>query len=229
MIGLSKKTSDESISLISLSEKHSNIAEQYRTIRSNIRFSSVDKPLKTMVITSPGPNEGKSTTAANMAIIFANSGKKVLLVDADLRKPSIAKEFNIPNAKGVSNYLIDTDSPMDQLIYQLSIDGLWVMPSGPIPPNPSELLSSKRMEELIQRLSEQFDLIIFDMPPIVTVADAQIVAAHTDGALLVIRENKTNKQKAIRAKQLLEIAKIRVIGVIYNGVSKNEASEYYYY
>lgn len=229
VVVMKKEQSRGRVSLVALSEKYSNVAEQYRAIRSNIRFSSVDRPLKSMVVTSAGPGEGKSTTAANLAIIFANSGKRVLLVDADLRKPSVADSFQIPNAKGLSNLLIDSDVTHENLVYQMSVDNLWIMPSGPKPPNPSELLGSQRMIEVIEKLTNCFDLVIFDMPPVVTVTDAQIVAAKVDGTLFVVRERKTNKQMAQKAKKLLMMANANVLGVVYNATSAKDQKDYYYY
>jgi capsular exopolysaccharide synthesis family protein len=152
----------------------------------------------------------------------------VLLVDADLRKPSVADSFQILNAKGLSNLLIDSDVTHENLVYQMSVDNLWIMPSGPKPPNPSELLGSQRMIEVIEKLTNCFDLVIFDMPPVVTVTDAQIVAAKVDGTLFVVRERKTNKQMAQKAKKLLMMANANVLGVVYNATSAKDQKDYYY-
>lgn len=224
-----KKSKVEPVSLVSIADQNSTVTEQYRTIRSNIQFTSVDKELRTMVITSSGPSEGKSTTAANLAVVFANSGKRVLLVDADLRKPTVALTFQIPNARGLSNLLGDRESDSKDYAQKTSIENLWVMPSGPKPPNPSEMLGSKRMEEVITELTQEFDLIIFDMPPVATVTDAQILAAKTDGTLLVVRERQTKKQNLIKAYDLLKIAKANILGVVYNAAKKGDDSSYYYY
>lgn len=224
-----KKSKVEPVSLIAIADQNSTITEQYRTIRSNIQFTSVDKELRTMVVTSSGPSEGKSTTAANLAVVFANSGKRVLLVDADLRKPTVALTFQIPNARGLSNLLGDRESDSKDYAQKTSIENLWVMPSGPKPPNPSEMLGSKRMEEVITELTQEFDLIIFDMPPVATVTDAQILAAKTDGTLLVVRERQTKKQNLIKAYDLLKIAKANILGVVYNAAKKGDDSSYYYY
>ncbi|GFH41875.1 tyrosine protein kinase [Lactococcus hodotermopsidis] len=215
--------------LVALSEHDSIAAEQYRTIRSNIRFSFVDSPLQSLVVTSAGPSEGKSTTAANLAIVFANAGKRVLLVDGDLRRPTVAMTFDLPNVIGLSSLLIDQSRSYDDLIYKMSIDNLWILPSGPKPPNPSELLASNRMETIINELSDVFDLVIFDMPPVVNVSDAQIVAARVDGTIFVVRERKTPKKQALKAQELLKLAKANIVGVVYNGVSKNDKFDYYYY
>lgn len=224
-----KKSKVEPVSLVAIADQNSTITEQYRTIRSNIQFTSVDKELQTMVVTSSGPSEGKSTTSANLAVVFANSGKRVLLVDADLRKPTVALTFQIPNVRGLSNLLGDRTAGSKDYAQTTIIDNLWVMPSGPKPPNPSEMLGSKRMEEVIMELSQEFDLIIFDMPPVATVTDAQILAAKTDGTLLVVRERQTKKQNLVKAYDLLRIAKANILGVVYNAAKKADDSSYYYY
>ena len=224
-----KKSKVEPVSLVAIADQNSTITEQYRTIRSNIQFTSVDKELQTMVVTSSGPSEGKSTTSANLAVVFANSGKRVLLVDADLRKPTVALTFQIPNVRGLSNLLGDRTADSKDYAQTTITDNLWVMPSGPKPPNPSEMLGSKRMEEVIAELTQEFDLIIFDMPPVATVTDAQILAAKTDGTLLVVRERQTKKQNLVKAYDLLRIAKANILGVVYNAAKKADDSSYYYY
>ncbi|WP_312500020.1 CpsD/CapB family tyrosine-protein kinase, partial [Enterococcus sp.] len=224
-----KNTNLSPVSLMTVANTNSVIAEQLRTIRSNINFSSVDKELQSMVITSAGAGEGKSTTSANLAVVFANSGKRVLLVDADLRKPTVALTFRLPNHRGLSTLIADREGQFEQHIQESGVENLSILTSGPIPPNPSELLQSQRMTDLIPELTTQFDLVIFDMPPIGVVTDAQILASKTDGTLLVVRERKTTKQGLIKAKKLLTLANAHLIGVVYNGVKKGNADNYYYY
>ncbi|THE11116.1 polysaccharide biosynthesis tyrosine autokinase [Enterococcus hirae] len=226
---MKKKNTILPVSLLSITDKNAMVSEQYRTIRSNIQFASVDQELKTMVVTSSGPGEGKSTTAANLAVVFANSGKRVLIVDADLRKPSVALTFQLPNVNGLSNYIGDRGGQAENYYSPSAVENLWVMTSGPKPPNPSEMLDSKRMEEIIAELAAKFDLVIFDLPPIATVTDAQILAAKTDGTLLVVRERKTIKHELLKAKELLTIAQARILGVVYNGAKANADVNYYYY
>jgi capsular exopolysaccharide synthesis family protein len=223
-----KKQTTKAVSLITLADRTSPISEQYRTIRTNIQFAMVDRELKTLVVTSSGPSEGKSTTSANLAIVFANSGKRILLVDADMRKPTVAKTFSIDNSRGISTLLGNRETSLKQVIRASGIDNLSLMTSGPKPPNPSELLESNRMTELIQKLKEQYDLVIFDMPPVVAVTDAQIVAAKTDGTIMVIRENVSKKDSLLKAKNLLEMVDANILGVVYNG-SKNIVDQGYYY
>lgn len=240
-----KKQTVAPVDLIAAINPFSTTAEQYRKIRTNIEFSSAEKKIKSLVITSSGPSEGKSTTAANLAIVFANTGSRVLLVDADLRKPSVALSFKIPNVNGLSNYLTEGNSvsgsftsesmymtqgssAIDNRLIETNTENLYLMPSGPTPPNPSELLRSQRMQELVKILEDSFDLVIFDMPPVVTVTDAQILSAYVDGTILVIRERATKKQAIIEAKKLLDMVQAKIIGVIYNGKKQGEDSYYYY-
>lgn len=223
----SQKTA--AVSLISLLDSRSTIAEQYRTVRTNIQFAaSSDHPVKSIVITSSGPSEGKSLTAANLAIVFAKSGKKTLLLDGDMRKSTVWKTFRLSNQKGLSTLLVSPDDIAD-LIQKTTIDNLSVLTSGPQPPNPSELLSSTCEEVIMDQLTRLFDVIIVDMPPVVTVTDAQIVASKADGTILVAREGVSEKAALLKAKQLLEIAHARILGVVYNGVDSANDAGYYYY
>lgn len=223
----SRKTA--AVSLISLLNSRSTIAEQYRTIRTNIQFAaSSDHPVKSIVITSSGPLEGKSLTAANLAIVFAKSGKKTLLLDGDMRRPTVWKTFRLNNQKGLSTLLVSPDDIADS-IQKTTIANLSVLTSGPQPPNPSELLGSTREDVIMDQLTRLFDIIIVDMPPVVTVTDAQIVASKADGTILVAREDVSEKAALLKAKQLLEIAHARILGVVYNAIDSAKDEGYYYY
>ena len=172
-----KTTQNHAVSLITLTNPSSPIAEQYRTIRTNIQFSSAaGQQIKTIVVTSSGPGEGKSTTAANIAVVFAKSGQRVLLVDADLRKPVIHKTFQLDNASGLSTVLSSSES-LAESIQRTPVENLSILPSGPKPPNPSEMLSSPRMDQILAEARQLFDVVIFDMPPVVAVTDAQIMSS----------------------------------------------------
>ncbi|EOI00171.1 capsular exopolysaccharide family protein [Enterococcus haemoperoxidus ATCC BAA-382] len=223
-----KKQKTRAVSLITLADKSSPISEQFRTIRTNIQYAMVDRDLKTLVITSSGPSEGKSTTSANLAVVFANSGKRVLLVDADMRKPTVAKTFSLDNTRGLSTLLGSREIALHQVVQSSGVDNLFLMTSGPKPPNPSELLDSRRMGELLQELKQQYDLIIFDMPPVVAVTDAQIVSSKSDGTIIVVRENVSKRDSLLKAKNLLEMVDANILGVVYNG-SKNISDQGYYY
>ena len=224
-----KGTQTHAVSLITLVDPSSPISEQYRTIRTNIQFaSSADQQIKTLVVTSSGPGEGKSTTSANLAVIFAKSGQRVLLVDADMRKPTVHKTFNLLNNVGVSTVL-STSTNLAEAAQQTVIDNLSILPSGPKPPNPSELLGSSRMNQVMAEAKKLYDIVIFDMPPVVAVTDAQIMASKADGTILVVRENVSRKEPLTKAKELLNMVQARVLGVVYNGAENNKDSGYYYY
>lgn len=223
-----KATQTHAVSLITLTNPSSPIAEQYRTIRTNIQFASAaGQQIKTIVVTSSGPGEGKSTTAANIAVVFAKSGQRVLLVDADLRKPVVYKTFQLNNASGLSTALSSSGSVADE-IQRTPVENLSILPSGPKPPNPSELLSSPRMDQILAEARQLFDVVIFDMPPVVAVTDAQIMSSKTDGTLLVVRENTSRKESLNKAKKLLEMVQARVLGVVYNGAEHSKYAGYYY-
>lgn len=224
-----KVTQTHAVSLITLVDPSSPIAEQYRTIRTNIQFaSSADRQIQTLVITSSGPGEGKSTTSANLAVVFAKSGQRVLLVDADLRKPTVYKTFNLNNASGLSTVL-STSTSILEAAQKTIIDNLSVLTSGPKPPNPSELLGSARMNQVIEEAKNLYDVVIFDMPPVVAVTDAQIMASKADGTIVVVRENVSRKESLSKAKELLSMVQARVLGVVYNGAEYSKDSGYYYY
>lgn len=219
----------QAVSLITLADRTSPVSEQYRTIRTNIQFSMIDKELKTLVITSSGPGEGKSTTSANLAVVFANSGVRTLLVDADLRNPTVAKTFALNNQHGLSNLLSERDSSVSDMVQASGIENLTILSSGPKPQNPSEMLGSVRMHKVIQDMRDAYDLVIFDMPPVVAVTDAQVVASQVDGTVMVIREGISNKNALLKAKSLLEMVSANVLGVVYNGSTRNVDQGYYYY
>ena len=216
------------ISLIAYADQTSPVTEQYRTIRTNVHFSMVDQNLRSLVVTSSGPGEGKSTTSANLAVIFASSGIRVLLVDADMRKSTVHKTFNLPNMRGLSSFLRNRTLSLDEVVELTSIENLTVLTSGPKPANPAELLGSKRMDQVMDEIIQSYDLVIFDMPPIVSVTDAQILAGRADGTILVVRDKVSLKQSLLRAKALLENVNANVLGVVYNGVDRNHDSGYYY-
>jgi len=207
----------------------SPISEQYRTIRTNIQFSSVDEEVKSLMVTSAGPGDGKSTTTANLAVVFAQQGKRVLLVDADLRKPTVHYTFNLTNTFGLTSVL-SKQASLENAVNKTDIDNLFVLTSGPIPPNPAELLGSKAMEQFFDdALNKVFDLILFDTPPLLAVTDAQILSNKCDGTVLVVSSGKTEKEQVIKAKELLDAAQSRLLGVVLNNKKIENNSYYYYY
>lgn len=213
--------------LIVHEQAKSPIAEAYRSLRTNIQFSKADGEIKTLMFTSAGPGEGKSTTAANTAVALAQSGKKVLLVDCDLRKPVMHRIFGVKRM-GLTNILVEESDPVE-LIQNTEIDNLRVLVSGPIPPNPSELLGSQRMRELLEKLKQETDYLILDAPPVIAVTDASVLASKVDGIVLVLRAGLNRPEMAQQAKELLVKAKGTILGVILNRVEIEAEHQYYYY
>lgn len=216
-------------SLITVVKPSSVISEEFRTLRTNIQFSMVDKKFATLMFTSASPGEGKTTVASNVAVVFASQGKKVLLIDADMRNPSVHKLFNLLNYKGLTNLLTEDKASIQDIVHQTEINNLSVLTCGVIPPNPSELLASNRMNQLMERLKEHFDLILFDLPPILAVTDAQIMANKTDGTIFVIRNGVAEKNNLYKAKELLEHVHANVMGVVYNDKKRSTDAAYHYY
>ena len=202
--------------------------EAYRMLRTNIRFTSVDKPLRTLLVTSSKPAEGKSSISANLAVAMAQEGQRVILVDADLRKPVQNKIFNIARNTGLTTALVERESAVEQYLQETPVEGLRLLPSGPIPPNPSELLGSQRMRDILSQLQEQADIVLIDSPPLLAVADTSLLASVTSGVLLVLRSNKSNLGATQAALEQLVSVKANIIGTVLNDVDTS-ASGYYYY
>lgn len=213
--------------LIVQEQAKSPIAEAYRTLRTNIQFSKVDGDLRVILFTSSGPGEGKSTTTANTAVALAQSGKKVILMDCDLRKPVQHKIFAKRN-KGVTNILVDELEPLE-LLQETEVDNLFLIPSGPIPPNPSELLGTIFMQQMIACLKENCDYLIIDAPPVVAVTDASVLASKVDGIILVVNAGTNRPEMVQKAKELLLKAQGHILGVVLNRVEIEEEHAYYYY
>jgi len=214
--------------LITAIAPKSPISEQYRTIRTNIQFSSVDEEVRAIMVTSSGPAEGKSTTVANLAVTFAQQGKKVLLVDSDLRKPTVHHTFGVDNLFGFTNVLTKQRT-LEKTIVETDEPNLYVLTSGPIPPNPAELLSSKSMEQFIADVKQEFDYVLFDTPPLLAVADPQILANQVDGTILVVFSERTEIEQAKKAKELLANAQSKLLGVVLNHKEVKSGDYYYYY
>lgn len=221
---------DYSSKLVTVTQPRSPTSEAYRMLRTNLQFSEVDRPLQTLMITSANPEEGKSLTAANVAVVLAQAGRRVTLIDADLRRPTQHQIFKLNNARGLTTILLDTNVTLPDVVQNTTIENLKVMPSGPIPPNPSELLGSKRMGYLINALQKQSDVVIFDSPPVLAVADAGVLATRLDGVLLVVDAGHTRRPLARRAREALTAVNAHVLGVMLNRVdAKAKGYGYYYY
>ncbi|AGK95903.1 CpsD/CapB family tyrosine-protein kinase [Clostridium pasteurianum] len=205
----------------------SPISEAYRTLRTNIQFSSFDNNLDTILVTSSGPSEGKSVTASNLAVAMSEIGKKVLIIDCDLRKPSIHKKFNVSNNKGLSNLLIG-QSEFDEVVQKYT-ENLYVLTSGTVPPNPSEMLESNKMKSFLEEAESKFDFVLIDTPPVIAVADAQILSTMVKGVLLVIASGEAEIAGVKKAKELLDQVKANIIGVVLNKENINSGKKYGYY
>jgi capsular exopolysaccharide synthesis family protein len=202
--------------LISYFKPKSRLAESYRGVRTALYFSTQGDGHKVIQVTSPNPGDGKSTLAANLAVSIARSGKSVLLIDADLRKPTVEKSFGVSNKVGLASVINGEMEPRD-VIQRTAVPHLYVLPSGPIPSNPAELLTSPRFPELLESVRERFDFILLDTPPLLAVTDPAVVAPRVDGVIMVIRITKKGRPDAERCKEILNTLDAKVIGVVVNG------------
>lgn len=214
------------MSLITLTDPRSPASEAYRTLRTNLSFYSLDHPLRTLVVTSPGPNEGKSTTVANLAVTMAQSGRRTILVDCDLRRPKLHELFNLSISPGLTNLVLGEVS--EPPLQPTPVEDLWLLSSGPTPPNPADLLGTSKLDQLIEALMKKADMILFDVPPVMAAADATILGAKTDGVLLIIQAGKTRRDQSERARELLERAKVRLVGVALTNAPKDSLMGEYY-
>ncbi|CAA7603170.1 CobQ/CobB/MinD/ParA nucleotide binding domain protein [Acididesulfobacillus acetoxydans] len=215
-------------SLITARKPKSPISEAYRTLRTNVQFTAVDGEVKKILVTSAGPGEGKSATAANLAVSMAEAGQRVLIIDGDLRNPTQHKLFGLSNLEGLSTALVQ-EKAIRELIRETKFTGLTVLSSGPIPPNPAELLNSKRMKRFLEEAAEEFDTILIDTPPVIAVADASILAQSVDGVILVLASGEVNREYALRAKEQLEKVGAKLLGAVLNKVEMKTREHYYYY
>lgn len=213
--------------LIVEKEPKSIASESYRTLRTNIEYSSFDKKYSVIVITSSEQGEGKSTTAGNLALCMAQGEKKVILIDCDLRKPSLHRKFKISNLLGLSDVIIGKTN-LATAMHRYN-DNLVLLTSGKTPPNPSEMLSSKTMANLLESLKETFDYIILDTPPVQAVTDSQILSTKADGTILVVKSEKTKRESVENSINLLKKVNANIIGTVLNGVKIGRNNHYYYY
>jgi non-specific protein-tyrosine kinase len=212
---------------VSLVQPRSPIAEAYRTLRTSIQFSSLDNPIRTLLVTSASPGDGKSTTLANLAIVTAEAGYRVIAVDCDLRRPTLHRIFGLSNERGLTSVILD-EHLAEFPLQETGVQGLQLLASGPLPPNPSELLGSQRMARVIAQLKEMADLVLFDSPPVVVVTDAAVLAARLDGVVLVVSAGRTRRDMARRAKAQIEKVNARLLGVVLNNVRVDGEMVKYY-
>lgn len=207
----------------------SPVSEAFRTLRTNIQFTSIDKDIKTISITSTGASEGKSTTSGNLALTVAKNGKKVLLIDADLRRSRVHEIFELPNFKGLTNVLVG-ESNADEVINAVKEqENLYIMTGGVKPPNPSELLASEKMKDLLEQLKTKFDFIIVDTPPVGMVTDGALIASIVDGTIFVCASGETEIKSALYTKNLLQNVNANILGVVLNKVPIHQGGYYKYH
>jgi non-specific protein-tyrosine kinase len=211
--------------LVTIRDPRSPAAEAYRTLRTNIQFASLDHPLRTLLATSSAPDEGKSTTIANIAVTIAQSERRVLLVDCDLRRPTLHTMFGLPNEVGLTSLMLDESGRIP--VQKTDIPGLLVLTSGPLPPRPADILGSRRMEAVIAQLREHADMVLFDTPPVNAVTDAAVLATKVDGVLLVFRAGTTKRDRARDARRQLEKVNANIVGVVLTDVKGEDRYGYY--
>lgn len=219
----------EGLNLIAHNDLKNPATEAYRVIRTSIQFAQAGKELKTLAVTSCMPNEGKSITVANLAVVLTQAGKSVLLLDCDMRNPTVHKNFNLSNKVGLSS-CISMGTALSDAVQKTSIEGLYALTGGVIPPNPSELLGSEQMKNVLQRAKEQYDYVLIDTPPVMPVTDALIVSRFVDGMILVIASAEVKVEMARDVKNQLVNAGANILGVVLNKVrSEHHGYGYYYY
>jgi capsular exopolysaccharide synthesis family protein len=213
--------------LITLTDPRSPAAEAYRTLRTNLTFAGLNHPIETLVVTSPAPGEGKSVAAANLAVTMVQGEHRTILVDADLRRPVLHEIFGVSNERGLTTMFVDPQARANPPLVEVGVENLWLLPSGPLPPNPADLLGSRRMEEIIAVLRSRADILLFDAPPVIAVTDAAVLGMKVDGVLLVVAAGRTRREHARQARELLERAHVRVVGAVLTDVPTAMARRYY--
>ena len=205
----------EKANLITLSDPGSPAAEAYRALRMNLAFTSLDKPLEALVVSSPAPNATKSHVAANLAVVMAQSGRRVVLVDADLRRPHLHQLFGAPQEPGITTFMLNRDGTEPLSLVETGVAGLQLLASGALPPNPADILGSMKMKQLLEQLKAQADVVILDAPPVTVAVDASVLATQTDGLLLVVQAGRTRRDRIQQSKELLERFRVRLLGAVF--------------
>ncbi len=215
--------------LIALTEIRSPLVEAYRVLRTNVQFSLVGNPSSTMLVTSANPEEGKSTTLANLGVVLAQAGKRVIVADTDLRRPTLHDFFQVPQEPGLTDLLLEEDGRVADYLKDTKVEGLRLLPCGPLPPNPSELLSSARTQEIVDTLKKEADVVLLDSPPVLAVTDATVLSTKVGGVLLVVDAGTTRSEAAVQAKEALSQVGARMLGVVLNRQKHGKGGYYYYY
>jgi len=211
--------------LVALLDPRSDVAEAYRTLRTNVEFAPIDGPTRTLLVTSSVPGEGRTVTAANLAVVFAQAGRRVLLVDADLRKPGVHIIFGLPNEHGLTTLFRESASP-DAVAQKTELAKLRILTAGQLPPNPAELLGSARMREIVEGLKSGYDLVLFDSPSLQAVTDSAILSSFLDATLLVIDAGHTRRRSILQGREALAKVGARVLGVVLNDLPPRSLSDY---
>lgn len=221
-------TSHIRANLVTVSDPRSVTAEAYRALRTNLSFSSLDDPIRTLVVTTPAPQENKSLVISNLAVIMAQGGNRTILVDCDLRRPALHEIFGVDNSAGLTTMMLDESAMEAPPLHQTEIENLFLLPSGPLPPNPADLLGSRRMNTVIDQLKEEADIVLLDAPPIIAVTDAAVLGSKVDGVLLVVSAGVTRREHAVRAKEMLAKVNIRIVGAVLDNAPTDVISGSYY-
>lgn len=220
-------TLDTKSPLVALTQPRSAAAEAFRTLRTNILLSSLEQPLSTLLVTSVAQEEGKGVILANLAVSMAQGGRRTILVDCDLRRPSMHELFSISNERGLTTVLSNGEAAQPPLC-EVGVENLSLLPSGPLPPSPADLLSSRRMEAAIAALQSRADIVLFGGPPVMAVTDAALLASKLDGVLLVVCAGATRRDHAQRAKELLEKIHVRLVGAVLTNARVDHRIDGYY-
>jgi non-specific protein-tyrosine kinase len=221
-------TSQIRANLVTVSDPRSVTAEAYRALRTNLSFSSLDDPIRTLVVTTPAPQENKSLVISNLAVIMAQGGNRTILVDCDLRRPALHEIFGVDNSTGLTTMMLDESAMAVPPLHQTEIENLWLLPSGPLPPNPADLLGSRRMDMVIDQLKEAADIVLLDAPPVISVTDAAVLGSKVDGVVLVVSAGLTRREHAVRAKEMLAKVNIRIVGAVLDNAPTDVLSGSYY-
>ncbi len=213
--------------LITLNDPRSDASEAFRSLRTNLMFSSVEHPLHTLLVTSTAVSDGKSSVIANLAVTFAQGGNTTILVDGDLRRPSQHEIWGISNDRGLTTMMLEESAMSSPPLHTTSVENLQILPSGPLPPNPADVLSSQRMTSVIGVLKARANYVLFDSPPVLAATDAALLASKLDGVLLVVRAGHTRREQAARARQALERVHVRIVGAVLSNAPRENAGGYY--
>ncbi|MHB0858919.1 MAG: CpsD/CapB family tyrosine-protein kinase [Anaerolineae bacterium] len=218
----------DELGLVTLKDPTSPASEAYRTLRTNLQFAALDEAMQTILVTSPGPGEGKSTTLANLAVTMAQMEQRVVAVDADMRRPFLHRLFNLSNEVGLTTMMVDDQVLENPPLLETGVKYLRLLPSGPPPPRPSDLLGSRRMLKVIERLLADADVVLFDAPPVMAVTDAVVLSTRVDGVLLVVSAGETKRDSAQQAVERLKKVNARLLGAVLNNVAQDAAMNSYY-